>query len=274
MGHSSATANAVYSVNNNEIFCRSYILEEYRFISMKWHEFLFGESDQQGNHFAEMIDERLTETQQSLSDASKEFYSRPLEETTPVKTSNKMIKKNDLDRLNIILRKRSQYDEFKSSVQRFSTGYSLFTDIDHISVIPTGGGKSLIFFLYAVEAKTRGLMTVVIVPTNSLKNQFISNCRNFDLLGVDDFELINKADIVFTTPEAINSRSMKRVLCNCINAKKIERIFVDEAHMIVHDQNYRIDFENLQFLSLMNVRLTFLTGSLSVESEKNTFKFV
>ena len=56
--------------------------------------------------------------------------------------------------------------ECKTNEQRNSVKYVLNAQMDMLVILPTGCGKSLLFFLYAY--KNRELVSVIVIPTISL----------------------------------------------------------------------------------------------------------
>ena len=82
------------------------------------------------------------------------------------------------------------------------------------------------------------------------------------------------ADIFFVTPEALATEAWKTCIHRLISSRSLRRIFIDEAHQVISDAGFRIDFSNLVLLKFLNVALTFLTGTLSLSMEEElTIKF-
>ncbi len=112
-----------------------------------------------------------------------------------------------------------------------------------IGILPTGGGKSLI---YQLSSLLEPKITLVIDPINSLiKDQIdglrkkfgIVRCLNITSDNKDRQKDENKfrkanAMFVFTSPERFQNKIFRQILYKLSNNKSIERIVLDEVHCL------------------------------------------
>lgn len=278
-GHSSRTSDAVYGRNQNENLTRGYIMKDFREMSKVWQEFLMGGrgvsqrfDNGMGVQGTSMITSIRMDRESSFREYRESHYSSMASISEPLEGSginqNTLVITSDFMKVKALMTSATGFTEFKSQEQRLCLALSCFCNVDILGIIPTGGGKSLIFFLYAVMRRSKHQKTLVIVPTKSLQNQFILDSSSFNLRASSSLSVAINVDIVFITPEAFSTNSCQREIYGLIANNSLDRIFVDEAHMIISDAGFRIDFENLKSLKYFNVSLTFLTGSLSPKFEK------
>ena len=276
-GHSSRTADAAYGRNESETICRDYVMKDFREMSGIWHNFLLtggrrtmndDEAVGQGGgqDIAALIRTNREVNLRTFREAQFVTSARDQRPSSPVEDArlSSFLKRDELVKTRILLETLTGFSEFKSHEQRLSIALSCFSQADCLSIIPTGGGKSLIFFLYASLIRRESGKTLVIVPTKSLQQQFCAKSGAFDLVGSSSLLDEQVADIFFLTPEAFSSNSCQSFIYRMILNGSLRRIFVDEAHQVISDAGFRVNFENLYSLKFLNVSLTFLTGTLSM----------
>ena len=112
-----------------------------------------------------------------------------------------------------------------------------------IGILPTGGGKSLI---YQLSSLLEPKMTLVVDPINSLiKDQIdglrkkfgITRCLNItsanDQRQKDEVRLRKaNAMFVFTSPERFQNETFRKILLNLSDNHSVERIVLDEVHCL------------------------------------------
>ena len=112
-----------------------------------------------------------------------------------------------------------------------------------IGILPTGGGKSLI---YQLSSLLEPKMTLVVDPINSLikdqidglKRKFgITRCLNItsanDQRQKDEVKLRKaNAMFVFTSPERFQNETFRKILLNLSDNHSVERIVLDEVHCL------------------------------------------
>ena len=125
-----------------------------------------------------------------------------------------------------------------------------------LTILPTGGGKSLCFQLPAlIQAERCKTLTVVLSPLVSLMQDQVTNLKtrfeiaNVALLGgalspperkdVFDQVRLGNVDLLFLSPEQLRNHSTVELL----ESREIGRWVIDEAHCISQwGHNFRVDY--------------------------------
>lgn len=148
-----------------------------------------------------------------------------------------------------------------------------------IGILPTGGGKSLIYQLASLlEPK----ICIIVDPLNSLikdqiyglKNKFgITRCLNLTSDNqnkkIDEVKLRkSNALFVFTTPERFQNHVFREILFDLASKKSIERIVLDEVHCLSEwGHDFRISYlmlaETLNNYCGNNIKYLGLTATAS-----------
>lgn len=152
--------------------------------------------------------------------------------------------------------------EDKATLSQRDIVEAALKDESFLAVLPTGGGKTLTFWLPALmKAKYYKSLTVVISPLQALMSNHIesfnSQVANFTAVALSGYlspleridaieKVINgTADILYIAPESLRSQTIFSILKN----RLIERFVIDEAHCFStwghdfrHDYFYIGDF--------------------------------
>jgi superfamily II DNA helicase RecQ len=111
--------------------------------------------------------------------------------------------------------------------------------------MPTGSGKSLLYMLHSLE---RNMCVILFCPFVLLCSQVCSNksCENLSIVNWKDITTTNidhhvsTAHIVVCPFEAASMNSRLVGFAERLHDRyRLGNIVVDEAHVLVHDQNYR-----------------------------------
>jgi superfamily II DNA helicase RecQ len=115
-----------------------------------------------------------------------------------------------------------------------------------VVVMPTGGGKSLLFMLPAwVEPAGT---TVVVVPLIALRGDLTQRCH---ALGISCVEWESRrppddASIVLVTPESALSEDFMTFLNRQRMMQRLDRIVIDECHIVLNQQaDFRPEMQQL-----------------------------
>ncbi len=167
-------------------------------------------------------------------------------------------------------------------------GYESFTDgqleairsitqnNDTLVLIPTGGGKSVVYTVAAVLMQ--GRLSVVVEPLKFIMEEQADKLRskqvpafyyNSSLTDAEMDFVVNtlcRQDlpyaIIFTSPECIMSSKLQHVLKKWNDDRKLSFIAVDEAHCIdLWGHGFRQDFLKLGSLKDFAVPIIALTGT-------------
>lgn len=135
---------------------------------------------------------------------------------------------------------------------------------EHVFVIlPTGGGKSLVFFSAPILFPKR--LFIVILPLVALTENMMLRLRlmpyQTGIFGEKDLDIINTQLLVVSAHRA-GTREFEDFLHLPSNYDRIERIFIDEVHHIKEDTPYRHCFPRLAYLTTLGKPFTLLSATL------------
>lgn len=140
-------------------------------------------------------------------------------------------------------------------------------------VLPTGGGKSLLFMLPAAMDPD-GCCTIVIVPFVSLIDDLVRRCEN---IGIDVVEWTSDRQQWATITLVVVERAVRRAgqegesadfstflqfATNLLSSGKLKRIFFDECHTVVTQESFRPVMNQLYVLRVLSIPQIFLTATL------------
>ena len=137
-----------------------------------------------------------------------------------------------------------------------------------LAIMPTGGGKSLLFQLPAFCEE--GGVTIVVVPLIALKQDLHRRCRT---MGMECQEWTRRAPpdgarIVLVTPESARSDDFVRFMNRLRGQERLTRIVMDECHVVLNDQRkFRPRLRELGELNRAGVPMVMLTATLPVADE-------
>ncbi|KDQ12173.1 hypothetical protein BOTBODRAFT_92577, partial [Botryobasidium botryosum FD-172 SS1] len=147
-----------------------------------------------------------------------------------------------------------------------------------ICVMPTGSGKTLIFWMPLIWRKSG--ITLLISPLQSLGDQHKA-AAELDTLGITSIHLTSETatdevfkkiareeyQVIITSPETINSDPRFDELWeNPSFCKKVDRIIFDEAHCISEWGDFRPDYRKLCRLIYICLNAIFLLASATMPS--------
>ena len=166
-----------------------------------------------------------------------------------------------------------RYDSFRSG--QLEAIQSILQGKDTLTLIPTGGGKSVVYTLPAIL--NQGL-SIVFEPLKFIMEEQCEKLRqkqipaffyNSSLTDKEMEFVINSLcrqdlpqAILFTSPECIMSEKLLNVLKKWSDSAKLNFIAIDEAHCIdVLGQGFREDYLKLGLLKDFKVPIVALTGT-------------
>ncbi|KAG5219453.1 ATP-dependent DNA helicase [Salix suchowensis] len=167
----------------------------------------------------------------------------------------------------------NQKATFKSPMQRHLVELSLARENNFIAVLPTGGGKSLIYQLAGLKDAGTNFKTVVVVPCKALLQDQLNKAIR---LGIPCIKYVvnssgllpagySRASLIFVALETAVTSNFR--LFN--NAEEfIVRLVIDEAHLAMTQQEFREPFSKLKGLSDLSVQKIWLTATLPPSKEK------
>ena len=263
-GHFTSTSMREYAITVGELdMMRERMLPFFLEASLKWHEImelskepLIGVVEEVAQHFE---DEDLIEAQ-----VNKRML---VARKAPVKkvklAEGRVTVEQSLESLKII--RQLGIQSFRSSAQWTAVDLSNHTTTDLIVILPTGHGKSLLFFSAIVNQPEKAIL--LIVPLVSLAEDMARRFEEFD--GQIQFTVCTKPtqycneNVIITTPEAIAIDTIYRSLNSIIVQDKISRIFIDEAHFTETDAGYRPDLARLYHVMTLRAPICLLSATMS-----------
>ena len=138
-------------------------------------------------------------------------------------------------------------------------------------ILETGGGKSLVIELPA--SMERDKTTVVIVPFVGLLTEMKSRFSRLNLVveewTKDRMETDQYPNIVVVSAEDAVTDEFKRYLTEIDNLKRLSRIVIDEAHVVVTHRKFRPHLRRLIYtMRTMEVPMILLTATCSPSMEE------
>lgn len=277
--HSSTTATSWYAKSNlDHRYLGRDALHAFQICSTKWHRLLGLEDSHshQGDPVSE--DTRILPTlDPPVESIPLSLACSRIECPTPRSTvSTSQLMPGDADESFSILRhlRRFYQDQtamFKSIHQARALELILKRDQDLLVVLPTGGGKSLLFMLPAfIETK---LMTVVVVPLVALTEDLLNRCVQSGIsCEVWNGRFItemgaNYPSLLFVSCEIASTVTFLGALRNLVGRNRLSRIVVDECHLALIWSSFRPCMEGLIGLRTLRVPLVLLTASIPPSME-------
>jgi hypothetical protein len=136
-----------------------------------------------------------------------------------------------------------------------------------VVVLPTGGGKSVLYLGPTVLGDTR--TTVVVTPFVALAADTVSRCEE---KGIDCVEWVpgccGRASIVVVGAERAVSGDFLTYLGSLVVNGRLARIIIDECHLII-SAKYREKLKSLRILRAQPVQVVFLTATMPPSWEQD-----
>lgn len=139
-----------------------------------------------------------------------------------------------------------------------------------LSIMPTGGGKSLFFFLPALYEGSG--TSIVVIPLIALRHDLVRRAHECQISCQEwnPYYPPDHSKLVLVTPEAASTENFQRFLTGLRTTQQLDRIFIDECHVILDQAStFRPKLMALKKWTLLETQLIFLTATLppSRESE-------
>ena len=132
-----------------------------------------------------------------------------------------------------------------------------------VAIMPTGGGKSMLFMLPAFAAP--GGCTIVVVPLLSLRADLVQRCRaaGISCVSWESRHPPDEAAIVLVTPESTEHPDFHTFVNRQRVLRRLDRIVVDECHVMLNPQkDFRPAMARLGHLVGARTQLVYLTATL------------
>jgi superfamily II DNA helicase RecQ len=142
-----------------------------------------------------------------------------------------------------------------------------------VIVMPTGGGKSLMFILPA--ACDNAGLTIVVVPLLSLRQDLLRRCElaGLQVAAWDGRSPADAASIVFITPEAVEEDAFQTFMNRMRVTGRLARIVIDECHTVLDGSSkFRAPLQRLGRLAAMRTQMVLLTATLPPTEEQRLWR--
>jgi superfamily II DNA or RNA helicase len=142
----------------------------------------------------------------------------------------------------------------------------LSREADMVVILPTGYGKSLLFFLPAFieNQDRRKYITVVIAPLRALSQQIQKLCRYSKtphVLYTSGMPADDACAVTILAVEQIDSTALA-FLQQLSGQGRLARLIFDECHLVVSWLSFRFSLQNLRKVAGLPVPLVLLTATL------------
>ncbi|GFF64166.1 DEAD/DEAH box helicase, putative [Aspergillus udagawae] len=137
-----------------------------------------------------------------------------------------------------------------------------------VAVMPTGGGKSMLFMVPTFAAP--GGTTIVVVPLVALHSDMARRCQELGISCVawESRRPPDAASIVLVTPESAVSPDFQTFLNRLRWTRRLDRIVIDECHVVLNSQrDFRPQMAQLGRLVQARTQMVWLTATLPLSME-------
>lgn len=129
-----------------------------------------------------------------------------------------------------------------------------------LAVMPTNSGKSLGYLL--TSALSTSKITVVIIPLVGLKQDILQRAKGFNIPCSNYERGRATTTLTLASIEAVVQEDFIFLLRMLIEEKRLDRIIVDECHLLISSKHYRPIMHRFIELLVVPVQVVFLTGTL------------
>lgn len=143
-----------------------------------------------------------------------------------------------------------------------------------VAIMPTGGGKSILFMLPAWVSGSAGL-TIVVVPLISLRGDMQARCQQLGISCAvwDRRRPPDGASIVLITPESVENEEFVDFVARQRMLQRLDRIVIDECHVVLNEEaEFRPLLQQLGKLRSAATQMVLLTATLPPTAEDILFK--
>ena len=128
-------------------------------------------------------------------------------------------------------------------------------------VLPTGGGKSLLWMLPAATFFC-DLVTIIIVPFTALRHDIKRHCADIGLPCAEWSQQSPDAPLVLVPLEMVADSSFQTFARIRAREGRLAQIVIEEVHLTITTQGYRKDLEFLNELFIFNVPVLLLSATV------------
>lgn len=144
-----------------------------------------------------------------------------------------------------------------------------------VTVLPTSGGKSLLFQLPVASCPTG--VTVVVVPLVALQGDLFKRTQEMNIPTAQwrSDQIVGHARLVFVTPETLFTKHFQGYLDALQSQAQLDRIVIDECHTILEGTlAFRPKLRELGRLAQRGIQMVYLTATLPIAEEAEFFSLI
>jgi len=150
-------------------------------------------------------------------------------------------------------------------------GLALATILDmppkhRIIVLPTGGGKSVLYMASFIDNSKSDKTSLVVVPSAALLNESALKCKLKQITACKYSKEVATSgkhfSIIFAAVEQLRHEELRTFLLLLTNLSKLHMIFIDEAHLVMTTAYYRPDMLYTPTLIELGAPLTLLSATI------------
>ena len=135
-----------------------------------------------------------------------------------------------------------------------------------LAVLPTSIGKSLAYLLTSSLSISK--VTIVILPLVGLKQDILRRSKEFNIPSIIFEDTKQFQNLTLVSIETIIEGTFISLVQSLINNNNLDRIIIDECHLLISASNYRSIMFRFKELLLLSTQFVFLTGTLPFSFEE------
>ena len=140
-----------------------------------------------------------------------------------------------------------------------------------VVVLPTGGGKSLLFMLPSLLSQAH--ITVVVIPFVALQHDLVQRCQQQDIsCQIWRQNLIIKKGLVVVSVEQAVGNDFLGWARHLLEQQQLDRIIIDECHLALIATGYRKKLISLKKITALSCSLLLLTATLPPSYEEKLYQ--
>ena len=161
---------------------------------------------------------------------------------------------------------------FRSDIQRDAMRLIASTSPENLVIMPTGGGKTLLYILPTILPGAQ--VTIVITPLVALQQDLILRCTQWGInFGVYTARsalqpTAAQPSLLLVDAERASSPSFQTLLSELHAAGRLDRIVLDEAHLLLTASHYRQQLPALATLQQYHCPFVCLTATMPPTAER------
>ena len=135
-----------------------------------------------------------------------------------------------------------------------------------LAILPTSIGKSLAYLLTCSLSISK--VTIVIIPLVGLKADILRRAKEYNIPSTIYENSKEFSNLTLVSIETITSPTFISLVQGLINSNSLDRIIIDECHLLISLSSYRSIMFRFKEVLILNTQFVFLTGTLPFSFEK------